>query len=104
MHESRFQGGPLDGDTLTVRSSVAVLAVDGSAELVWKYTRPDPNDPSVYHLDFFGPEVDQSTGSRPLDEQTLINSAEAGMDIITAYGDEPTQDEIEAEEDLTDGE
>lgn len=102
MHEASFVGGPFDGDVYTVRSTVAVLAADESAGLIWKYIPADPADLSSYRLDFT--DADPETGARPFDEQVLINSVEAGMDVITAYRDEPTQEEIDAEEVLTDGE
>lgn len=101
MHEATFVGGPFDGDTYTIRTTQSVLAVDESAGLVWKYV-PGITEPDLFRLDYVGADVE--TGGRPYDEQMLIDSVEAGMDVMLAYQDEPTQEEIDEEEVLTDGE
>lgn len=104
MREATFVGGPFDGDVHTIRSTVAVLAADESVGLVWKYVpQSDAPTDNTYVLAIDG-DADPTTGARPYDEQMLINSVEAGMDVMTAYVDEPTQEQLDEEEVLTDGE
>ena len=57
-----------------------------------------------YALDMTPGETDPATGSRVYDEERSIAAVEAGYDVIVIPGETPTQEEIEEEEELTDGE
>jgi hypothetical protein len=104
--EGSFVGGPLDGMTYTLRSESNVLAVDPDEEVAWLYKRlPDqPSDVLNYTLDITPGETDPATGARVFDEDRAVAAVEAGYDVIVIPGIAPTQDEIDDEEVLTDGE
>jgi hypothetical protein len=106
MPEGSFVGGPLNGMTYTLRNENNVLAVDPDEEVAWLYTRllDQPAGVPNYALDMTPGEADPVTGARVFDEDRAVAAVEAGYDVIAAPGIPPTQDEIDEEEVLTDGE
>lgn len=106
MPEGSFVGGPLDGMTYTLRNEGNVLAVDPDQGVAWLYKRllDQPAGMPNYALDMTPGETDPATGSRIYDEERSIAAAEAGYDVIVIPGEMPTQEEIDEEEVLTDGE
>ncbi len=100
MHEAPFVGGPLDGLTYEIRSDLGVLVVAKDAQIAWLYRAAEGGDTYELVLD----DADPATGARVLDEDKAIAAAEAGYDVIAAPGEEPTQEELDEEEVLTDGE
>lgn len=106
MNEGVFVGGPLDGMTYTLRNQKNALAVDPELGVAWLYKRlmDQPAGLPNYALDMTPGETDAVTGARVYDEQRSIEAAEQGYDIIVVPGEKPSQDEIDEEEVLTDGE
>ncbi len=105
--EGHFQGGPLHGLTYTLRGETDVLAVDPELGIAWLYKRllDQPEGQPNYALDMTPKDgVDPATGSRIYDEQRSIEAIEAGYDVIVIPGEMPSQEEIDEEEVLTDGE
>lgn len=113
MPEGFFVGGPLDGTTYTLRNESNVLAVDPDQGVAWLYKRlldQTPGSPNYhpglpnYALDMTPGETDSATGSRIYDEERSIAAVEAGYDVIAVPGDMPSQEQIDEEEVLIDGE
>lgn len=104
--EGHFQGGPMHGLTYTLRGEGDVLAVDPELGLAWLYRRllNQPAGEPNYALDLSPGKGDPVTGARVYDEQASIDAVEVGLDVIVIPGEAPTQDEIDHEEVLTDGE
>ena len=106
MPEGSFVGGPLDGMTYTLRSDTKVLATDPEQELAWLYVRDQdsPAETPRFTLDVTSEDADPVTGARGLNEDRAIEAVEAGYDVVVIPGEPPTQEEIDEEEVLTDGE
>lgn len=108
MHEGTFKDGPLDGLTYTIRSTVGVLAVSEDSDVAWLYAAAvDPSTPEdaarTYNL-VLDSTTDPTTGARVFDEDKAVAAAEAGYDIVVDPDPAPTQEEIDEEEVITDGE
>lgn len=108
MHEGTFHDGPLDGLTYTIRSEQGVLVVNDESTLAWLYTA-DPTKPTPapdanrdYTLVMDG-AADPVTGARVFDEDKALQAVESGYDVVTEPGDEPTQEQLDEEEVITDG-
>lgn len=106
MPEGSFVGGPLDGMTYTLRNDTNVLAVDPEESIAWLYVRTqnEATGQGDYALDMTPGETDPVTGARIYDEDRAVAAVEAGYDVIPVPGTPPTQEEIDEEEVLTDGE
>jgi hypothetical protein len=106
MPEGSFVGGPLDGLTYTLRSDTKVLAADPEQELAWLYVRDQGSSAEAprFTLDMTPGDADPTTGARAFDEDRAVAATEFGYDVIVLPGDPPTQEEIDEEEVLTDGE
>ena len=101
MPDFSFDDGPLDGLTYSFRDDApGVLAVDKEDSIAWLYASPVS---STFTLRIDG-DADPATGARPLDDDKAVAAAEFGYLVIAAPGDEPDQDDLDAEENLTDGE
>lgn len=100
MPDIQFSGGPLDGLTYTVDdASAGVLAADPETAVAWLYASTDGIN---YALRVDG-DADPATGARHFDEDRAVTAAESGYAVISVPGDDPTADELDAEEDTTDG-
>jgi len=96
-----FDDGPLDGLTYGFREDApGVLAVDKEDGIAWLYASPVSSTFALRIDD----NADPVTAARPLDADKAVAAAEFGYLVIAVPGDEPDQDDLDAEENLTDGE